>query len=199
LLSDEDQQFVARGLPLGDRGAWARLYDGYSLDVWRYVSRLVGSDSAAVADIVQETFLAAARSAHGFDPGRGTLWTWVIGIAHRQVAIYWRADERATRWRKLVESGGLDARRWLDEETSQVLVAERRETAEMVRGVLAELSVEYSLLLAGKYIDQLSLEQLAEQLASTTEAVKSKLARARREFRRQFERRVGADTTARLP
>lgn len=69
----------------------------------------------------------------------------------------------------------------------------------MVRGVLAELSVEYSLLLAGKYIDQLSLEQLAEQLASTTEAVKSKLARARREFRRQFERRVGADTTARLP
>lgn len=190
---------MARGLPLGDRDAWARLYDGYSLDVWRYVSRLVGADSAAVADIVQETFLAAARSAQGFDASRGTLWTWVIGIAHRQVAIYWRAAERANRWRKLAEAGGHDAQRWLDDDSTHLLIVERRETAELVRGVLAELSVEYSFLLAGKYIDQLSLEQLADQLASTPEAVKSKLARARREFRRQFEQRVGADSTAKLP
>ena len=69
---------------------WATLYDQYSVGVWRYVARIIGSDSDAVGDAVQETFLAAARAFHQFDPARGTAWAWLSGIAHRQVALHWR-------------------------------------------------------------------------------------------------------------
>ena len=97
LLSEQDQLVVVRGLRNGDRDAWTALYDGYSEDVWRYVARLLGADATAVADVVQEVFLAAARSARGFNPERGTLWNWLSGIAHHQVATYWRQGARLAR------------------------------------------------------------------------------------------------------
>ena len=65
----------------------------YAEPLWRNISRLVGSDSAVVADIVQETFLAAARSAKNFDPHRGSLWVWLWTIAKRQVAQYYRKQK----------------------------------------------------------------------------------------------------------
>ena len=52
--------------------AWHQLYDAYAEAVWRCVARRVGPHAAEVADIVQETFLAAARSARTFDPAQGS-------------------------------------------------------------------------------------------------------------------------------
>ena len=189
---------MAQGLRDGSRAAWAELYDAYSSDVWRYVARLVGGNSSVVGDVVQEVFLAAARSARTFDASRGTMWTWLMGISHRQVALHWRGAERADRWRRLAAAGAVEFRQWLDDGDSAADGWDRREMGDLVRGVLAELPAEYAALLTGKYIDQLSLEQLALQGGGSVEAVKSKLARARREFRTQFEQRAGSDRTAYL-
>ena len=198
MLNDDAQLAVARGLRDGSRTAWAELYDAYSSDVWRYVARLVGGNSTVVADVVQEVFLAAARSARSFDASRGTLWTWLLGIAHRQVALHWRGAERVDRWRRLAEAGAVQIRQWLDDGDSATDLWDRRELGDLVRGVLANLPTEYATLLTGKYLDQLSLEQLSLQVGGSVEATKSKLARARREFRLQFEQRAGSDRTAYL-
>jgi RNA polymerase sigma-70 factor (ECF subfamily) len=171
----------------GNRKAWTALYEAYSGDVWRYVARLVGGDGAAVADVVQEVFIAAAKGARGFDASRGTLWGWLAGIAHRQVAAYWRQAARVARVQKLAWSAG-EKIRGLMEEESPAKAMEERELADLVRSVLAELPADYAGLLTGKYLDELSLEELAEQTGGTVEGVKSKLARARKEFRGKFER-----------
>ncbi len=70
--------------------------------------------------------------------------------------------------------------------------------ADLVRRVLAELSSDYAVLLTSKYLDDRSLEDLAAEFGSSIEATKSKLARARREFRAAFELLVGSDQGARL-
>ena len=62
------------------------------------------------------------------------------------------------------------------------------ETAQAVRHVLRGLPVDYETLLVGKYIDGLSLDELAASEGATIDAVSSKLARARRAFREAFER-----------
>jgi RNA polymerase sigma-70 factor, ECF subfamily len=186
LLSDDDQTDLIRGLREGRPNAWTALYDRYSADVWRYVARLVGPDAAAVADVVQETFLAAARSARQFDPALGSVWAWLTGIAHHQVKAHWRQASRAARLKTLAKSGALEVLRWLDSTTEEAW--ERRELADLVRSVLAELPADYATLLAAKYMDEATLEELAQQTSSTVEATKSKLARARREFRAKFER-----------
>ena len=57
-----DPQSLARELRGGSAEAWHALYDAYAEAVWRCVARRVGPHAAEVADIVQETFLAAARA-----------------------------------------------------------------------------------------------------------------------------------------
>ena len=53
---------------------------------------------------------------------------------------------------------------------------------------LAALPLDYETLLVGKYMDGLSLDDLAEAEDTTLAAVSSKLARARRAFREAFEK-----------
>ena len=183
----DDSSAVIRGLRDGDREAWTALYDRYSEDVWRYVARLLGSDVAAVADVTQETFLAAARSARGFDPARGSVGGWLIGIAQHRVALHWRELGRVEHWRKLAESGAAEIRDWLDGRESAADDGNRRELADSVRRVLAEMSPDYAALLAAKYLDQRSLDEISRENDRSIDATKSKLARARVEFRTKFE------------
>ena len=198
MLSLEEQLDVGRRLREGDREAWAALYAHYNIAVWRLTARLVGPDAAGVADVVQEVFLAAAGSARRFDAEQGTLWSWLTGIVHRQVSNYWRKAERADRWRALAESGKIDIAGLFESHESPPEIEEQREVADLVRRVLTELSVDYAILLTSKYLDDCSLEEMAAQSGSSAEATKSKLARARREFRTAFEILAGSAQGARL-
>ena len=83
---------IAAGLKSGDRDAWQALYNAYAESIWRNVSRLM-ADTAAVEDVVQETFMAAARSARTYDKRRGSLWVWLWAIARRQVSLYYRKQK----------------------------------------------------------------------------------------------------------
>lgn len=198
MLSPEEQQDVGLRLRQGDRAAWAALYEHYKIAVWRLTARLVGNNSAIVADVVQEVFLAAAGAARRFDPEQGTLWSWLTGITHRQAANFWRKEERAYRWKTLAESGQIDVLQLFESDDRFLFDTEQQEVADLVRRVLAELSSDYAVLLTSKYLDDRSLEDLAAEFGSSIEATKSKLARARREFRAAFELLVGSDQGARL-
>jgi RNA polymerase sigma-70 factor (ECF subfamily) len=187
LLDEHEQLAVIHGLRDGDRDAWATLYDGYSVDMWRCVARLLGRDVAEVSDVVQEVFMDAARSARQFDPRRGTLWNWLVGIAHHRVSAHWRQTKRQARLQQMAESGEVDIRHMLDGQLEAKAGGETQEAAEIVRGVLAELSFEYASLLTAKYLDAQSLVTISSQYGGSVEAIKSKLARARQEFRSKFE------------
>jgi RNA polymerase sigma-70 factor (ECF subfamily) len=197
-----DPEQLARGLRAGSAEAWNALYDAFAEAVWRCVARRVGPHAAEVADIVQETFLAAARSVRTFDPARGSLWSWLSGIARRQAALHFRRKQTRPEAAGGAVGNALrgvpgtaDSARvldWLDgraAEPADLLAA--AETAAAVRQVLAELPLDYETLLVGKYMDGLSLEDLAEEDDSTASAISSKLARARRAFREAFEKLVG--------
>ena len=182
LLDADQQTAVAEGLAAGRAEAWAALYDAYATDVWRYVSRLVGGDAHAVADVVQETMLAAARSARTFDPRRGTLAGWLMGIAHRQAALHFRRAARMPRPTDRLEDGAVAPAHEAPDELA------RQEQSEHVRQALAELPAEHAWLLVAKYADGRSIAALSDELSSSPEAVKSKLARARRLFRQTMGR-----------
>jgi RNA polymerase sigma-70 factor (ECF subfamily) len=181
-----DEHQLALALRRGDTLAWEALYDAHAARVWECVARRVGPRAAEVADIVQETLLAAARSAHTFDPDRGSLWGWLSGIARRQAALFYR--RRQTRpAAKVAEDDGQANVDWLEGEEADPadwLAAE--ETGDLVRQALAELPADYEILLTGKYFAELSQEQLAAEQNCTVAALNSRLARARRAFRAAF-------------
>jgi RNA polymerase sigma-70 factor (ECF subfamily) len=189
-MDEQHQRGVAHGLRDGSPEAWRALYDAYAERVWRCAARLMGPD-AAVADVVQETFLAAARSARSYDAARGPLWLWVWGIARNQVALHYRREGRHTRLTPREPTGTAEPADPL----------EAAELAESVRSALRELPADYESLLTAKYLDAASIDDLAARDGSTPGAVRSKLARAREAFRRAFRRpaptadRLAGETT----
>lgn len=189
-MSDQHEAEIARGLRAGQAEAWRALYDAHAERVWWLAARLMGPAAADVADVVQETFLAAARSAKSYDSDRGTLGRWLMGIARRHVALHYRRQVRQDRVRSAAERLGADHEqvvRWLDNRhpTPPEALASA-ETAVLVRAALAELSAEHQTLLTARYLDGVAVEQLAEEHRCTSTAVRSKLARARRAFREVF-------------
>lgn len=189
-MSEPDEDSIASGLRSGSTTAWCALYDRHAEGVWRLVARRMGSSRSDVADVVQETFLAAARSARGYDASRGSLWVWLSGIARRHVALHFRAQQRHQRLYAVDGRPAIERERmvaWLENRTPQPPAElDRIETIELVRGALVELPDEYAALLARRYFDGEAVDALAADDACTATAIRSRLARARRAFRRVF-------------
>ncbi|MFN0053854.1 MAG: RNA polymerase sigma factor [Planctomycetales bacterium] len=187
--ADQERELTGR-LRAGQADAWRVLYDAYAEALWRVVARRLGANSADVADVVQESFLAAARSAASFDPSRGTVWLWLCGIARRHVALHFRKQQRHERIRAAVQGvtgNNGQGLAWLasrDPPPAQVL--ESIELATLVRATLIEMSDDYARLLATRYLDGVPLERIADEEQSTVTAIRSKLARARAAFRQAF-------------
>ena len=199
-MDKNTERKIAQGLQKGDRQAWLQLYEAYAEPVWRNISRLTGGDSAAVADIVQETFLAAARSARNFRPDRGTLWVWLWTIARRQVALYYRKQKpnivlrQTQQWWTSLDGEKFD---WIDAKADMPPdILQSQELAALVRCALSELPSDYQTLLLAKYVDNQPAERIAGQMNCSEIAVRSKLARARKAFRKAFKKITSSATKA---
>ena len=191
-MDKNTEQEIAQGLQQGDRRAWLRLYEAYAESVWRNISRLTGGERATVADLVQETFIAAARSARNLRPDRGSLWIWLWSIARRQVALYYRRQKPeimlspARQWWASLDDEKFD---WIDAKADMPPdILELQELILLVRLTLSELPGDYQTLLLAKYVDNLPVEQIAERIDCSGAAVRSKLARARKACRKAFKR-----------
>ena len=92
-MNSKIQQEIANGLRAGDHSARLQLYETYANHIRRRVALLMGGDTLEVADIVQETFLAANRMSNQFDSRRGSLWMWLWGIARRQMMNHQRIQD----------------------------------------------------------------------------------------------------------
>jgi len=61
--------------------------------VWRFVRARVPSHADA-EDLTSEVFTRAARAWGRYDPRRGSVRAWLLGIAHNVVADWWRRQGR---------------------------------------------------------------------------------------------------------
>jgi len=179
---------IVDGLRRGSRIAWAALCEQFGPRIWRFIARLVGPDETAARDVYQETFLAVAKSGRQISTGT-KLWPWLAAIGHNQSALHWR--NRSLDRRKLADSKPASANS--DPEPLDRLI--QQEQAEIVREILAEMTAEAVAVLTGKYLDGLSVDELVLQLGGSHESVRSRLARARREFRKRYEQAGLAEGT----
>jgi len=189
-MANQPESEIARGLQQGKTDAWSALYEAYFERVWWLAARMIGPAAEDVADVVQETFLAAARSARTYDPARGSLWTWLGGITRNHVGTFRRNRQRHGR----IEKGG-DllhpvaehlARCLQQRDLTPLQTIASAERAALVRATLTRLPDDYQSLLIARYCDNTSVQEIADQSRSSPTAIRSKLARARRAFRQAF-------------
>ena len=94
LATADDDDDVARAFADGAEGGLRRVWDRYGSLVLTYCVRSL-RDRDLAADCVQETFVSAWRSRARFDPGRGSLPAWLLGIARHRVFDAYRSLARA--------------------------------------------------------------------------------------------------------
>lgn len=79
-----------------------------------------------------------------------------------------------------------------------MVLLQRSELAGTVRQALAQLTAEHAALLIGRHLDELSVEDLRRRHGGTSDSIRSRLKRARIEFREVFLR-LSPTSTARCP
>ena len=120
-------------------------------------------------EITQQVFMTAARRIGGFKPQQGTFRAWLIGIAKNRFM--------KVRSKELRHKG--HQKQFFEEVSASENV---NRPALFVYEVLAELPVHYRSVLEAKYLQGLTVDQIAEANRSTPKAVESLLARARDKF-----------------
>lgn len=83
VVVDQAPTAAAFDLATGGEAALRAAFEAHGRLVHGFCRRAVGADDAH--DVTQEVFLAAWRHRHRFDPERGTVAGWLIGIARNQV------------------------------------------------------------------------------------------------------------------
>jgi RNA polymerase sigma-70 factor (ECF subfamily) len=85
---DDDRLFDR--VKRGDRQAFSHLYALYQSSIFRYAAHMCGASAAD--DVVQDTFVAMLRQPARFDPARGSILSYLLGIARHHVAKRLAAD-----------------------------------------------------------------------------------------------------------
>src|SRR5207247_9987112 len=84
---------LIRVMAAGDRDAFARFYDRYAPFVFPFVLRIV-RERADAADVLQDVFWEAWRTAAAYDPARGTPEAWIVMRARTRAIDRVRAVRR---------------------------------------------------------------------------------------------------------
>lgn len=163
----------------GDPDAVRALIDSIGPVVYGFVFARVGGNEPAAHDLLQETLIEALRSAPTFR-GDASLRTWVCAIARRRLARHYETERRqAVAESGLALLGGLarPATPARDE-------VERRD--EIVRS-LGRLPAIHRQVLVMKYLDELSVSEIADELGRSPVQIQSLLQRARDGLRRAMD------------
>jgi RNA polymerase sigma-70 factor, ECF subfamily len=149
-----------------DEDALAELYDRYGRPAYALAVRIV-RDGELAQDAVQDAFLAAWRTAAGFDPRRGTASTWLMTLVHRRAVDVVRREDR--RRADPLDDAPVASGDATDE---QVELREKRVRVQTALGMLPAAERE-ALELA--YYGGLSQSEIAEKLGLPLGTVKSRM------------------------
>lgn len=145
-------------------------FEGHRAAVYGFAWRMTGSPSVA-EDVLQDVFLVLLDHPDRFDPARGGLRPFLMGIARNRILKRWREDDR-----------------WVgfeDEAYSAEPVDPARGELAVIVGeaVMALPPLQREALILAEY-EALSLEEIARVVGSEVGTVKSRLHRARTNLRR---------------
>ncbi len=179
LVVSEHEQLPVREARAGEPEAWNILLARYRLPLYSYVFELVHHEQTSL-DIVQETFINAARHLASLRHDE-KFGSWLFNIAHQKCAQHWR--------KKHPVEVSLDPQ---DEELEDVdagpaelLIREEQERAFM--NLLNQLAVPHRAVLLLHFVEDFSLEEIAEITGAPVGTVKSRLYYARKAFKKLLE------------
>ncbi|MFI7660945.1 RNA polymerase sigma factor [Micromonospora parva] len=162
----------------GDEAALREAYDRYGRAVLHLATTML-ANRADAEDVTQATFVAAWLGRDTFDPAKGSLIGWLLGIGRRKVIDRMRASARETRVvetvRQLPEPAqtGPDPDRVVD----RLVIADE----------LAQLPDDQRRMLELAFYDDLTHQQISAMTGVPLGTVKSHIRRGMASLKRRWE------------
>ncbi|MGH8223221.1 MAG: RNA polymerase sigma factor [Woeseiaceae bacterium] len=185
---------VARRILGGDEAAFRELFDRYFPRLYRFALARVGGDPDTAQDIVQQTFCNAIGRLDTYR-GEAALYTWFCQICRNVLTDHFRRKGRSFGRVVLLEDQP-NARAILESLTAPAADQPesgvwRQQVHRIVEATLDSLPGHYGEVLEWKYIDGLSVKEIAGRLDLGLKAAESLLTRARESFRDAIVELVG--------
>ena len=158
---------IAEASPAG--AAFAAFYGDAVRQLYRYFHRGTAGDRRAAEDLVQETFMVVVKS---FQAGNAQAITmpWTMGVARHKLIDHYRRVAREDRKLSLAFTSTIRV-----EEPSEFDSIDANEALEL----LESLSPSHRLVLLLRYVDDLSVADVASLIGSNVRATESLIVRAR--------------------
>lgn len=188
-----DRFLVARMLR-GDDDAFTEFFEANFPPLYRFALPRVGGDAGIAEEVVQGALCRAVRKLSTYR-GEAALLTWLCTICRREIATYFEERSKVPPMVDLADDLP-EIRSALESLASSGAsrpeqVLQRNETARLVQLVLDRLPDRYGDALEWKYIEGLSVNEIAERLGVGAKAAESVLSRARVAFRDAFTAAYG--------
>jgi RNA polymerase sigma-70 factor (ECF subfamily) len=189
VMSDEDLLYL---ILQGDEDAFVALFRKRQGAIYRFALQMTGSEATA-EDVVQEVFMALLKSGSRFDQEKGTLLSFLYGIARNQVL---RRLERERPFMQFALSEGEDERSVemsLIESRDPLLDLSRTELIDGVRQAVLALPQHYREAVVLCDLHEMSYAETAEVLGCAVGTIRSRLHRARAMLVDRLRSRSNAD------
>lgn len=173
----EPEQLPVPQARTGEPAAWNTLFRRYQLPLYVYVFELVRDEQAGL-DIVQETFIAAAKHIGGLRDD-GKFGSWLFGIAHQKCIQFWR------RRREVLLDEIPESPEEFEGSPDDLLIRQESEAAFMK--LLEQLPPPQRSVLLLHFVEDFSLEEIGRITETQAGTVKSRLHYAKRALRKLLE------------
>lgn len=170
-IGDSD---LMRRAAAGDEVAFTSLYRRRQAAIYRFALQMSGRPSVA-EEVTQEVFLALIREAGRFDPQRGSVVSYLYGIARNHVL---RFLERDRNYVAMEDEPERDSAQWTAREDTLGDLT-RGETIESVRRAVLSLPAIFREVVVLCDLHEMSYLDAAAALGCAVGTVRSRLHRAR--------------------
>ena len=176
MKSDLNDSELLRSMLAGDEEALALLYRRRQGAVYRFALQMSGSKTVA-EDVTQEVFLFLMRDGHVFDPEKGSVSAFLLGVARNYVLRRLRVEQQLT---PLGDDFDDDVPvLHASTELCPLEDLTRAETIESVRRAVLSLPSKYREVVVLCELQDISYGETAEILGCAIGTVRSRLHRAR--------------------
>jgi len=179
----EEKALVERMLA-GDEAAMEELADGYFPGLYRFALARLGGDTELAREVVQTTVCKALSKLETFR-GEAPLLAWLCACCRNEIRMSFRPKKRL----RTVE---LEEDLACEGDLPEGALA-RKEEVRRVHAVLDLLPPRYARALEWKYVERLSVREIAERLRLGAKAAESLLTRARQAFREGYGQKRGLE------
>jgi RNA polymerase sigma-70 factor (ECF subfamily) len=174
----DDDTILVESVARGEARALEQIYQRHSRGVYSMALRLLGETTAA-EEVVQETFLKLWRHPNAYQPTRGRLLPWLLGVAHHHAVDMLRRRQLEQRHRAISNgdgsTAGLENLGLASPDDDPQLRASGFDQRDAIGRALAELPVEQRLPLELAYYSGMTQFEVATLLSVPLGTVKTRM------------------------